>query len=241
MIDPLVVFVHGDDCRLPAASAIRGKKTSVRRTFHRIMRSLWLDHDYQTGRSCHDTAVSRRMCFLWPKVSENRFFLRPRLCWDLLWRLSVCAQIHFSLGTTLQPQLPDNGYYRASASYKTILAKHLTSSPLSFPVMIADSMKFVGHYNGGVPRLDLCKSDENGSPFFTGRLAPARSITAGRQSAIQFTVICTGSECSRLAVRSGRHISPVGHTVRLAVPAVEKEAGTSLSHRAFHRPVLLVT
>ncbi len=103
--------------------------------------------------------------FLWPKVSKIGSFFGLALLGFVVAFVGVW-QIHFSLGTTLQPQLPDNGYYQASASYKTILAKHLTSSPLSFPVMIADSMKFVGHYNGGVPRLDLCKSDENGSPFF---------------------------------------------------------------------------
>jgi hypothetical protein len=75
-------------------------------------------------------------------------------------------QIHFSTATHIEPLLPDNGYYQASAEYKAILAAGAQNSPQSFPVMLRDSLKFVGHYSRGVPRLDLAKDDENGSPFF---------------------------------------------------------------------------
>ncbi len=75
-------------------------------------------------------------------------------------------QIHFSLGTRINPSLADNGYYQASETYKKIIADGRTSSLTSFPVMMADSLRYVGYYNKGVPRLDLCKPDENGSPFF---------------------------------------------------------------------------
>ncbi len=74
--------------------------------------------------------------------------------------------IHFALGTRVVPQLPDNGYYQASAEYKDILSKKETSSLSSFPVMLRDSLRFVVHYNKGVPRMDLCKTDENGSLSF---------------------------------------------------------------------------
>jgi dolichyl-phosphate-mannose-protein mannosyltransferase len=84
-------------------------------------------------------------------------------------------QIHFSLGTRIVPELNNNGYYQASSEYKTILSKRLTSSLSSFPVMMRDSLVYVGYYNKGVPRLDLCKPDENGSPFFFWPLG-ARSI-----------------------------------------------------------------
>ncbi len=75
-------------------------------------------------------------------------------------------QTHFALGSTINPALPDQGYYQASQGYKNILAEGKNGSLFSFPTMIADSLRFVGHYNAGAPRLDLCKRDENGSPFY---------------------------------------------------------------------------
>jgi hypothetical protein len=75
-------------------------------------------------------------------------------------------QTHFALGKRIVPELNDNGYYQASPQYKQILAKKTSGSIWNFPVMIRDSMKYVTYYNKGVPRLDLCKPDENGSPFY---------------------------------------------------------------------------
>lgn len=73
---------------------------------------------------------------------------------------------HFSLASTINPALPDGGYYQASKEYKQILAEGRNSSLLSFPIMLRDSWHFLSHYEAGVPRLDLCKADENGSPYF---------------------------------------------------------------------------
>lgn len=82
---------------------------------------------------------------------------------------------HFAIGTRVNASLPDNGYYQASDEYKAILNQGLTRSLSSFPVMLQDSLKFTSHYARGVPRLDLCKKDENGSPFYFWPLG-ARSI-----------------------------------------------------------------
>lgn len=71
-------------------------------------------------------------------------------------------QIHFSLGKNIVPSLPDKGYYQASEEYKGLLEAGQTN----VPVMLRDSLKFVGHYNQGVPELNLCKTEENGSPWF---------------------------------------------------------------------------
>jgi len=119
--------------------------------------------------------------------------LLPFLAWKLRSHLRLLAQgflvsliaflvvflgvwyIHFSLGSRIEPLLPDNGYYQASEEYKTILTYGANRSLLSFPVMLRDSFHFMGHYAGGVPRLDLCKKDENGSPFFLWPLG-GRSI-----------------------------------------------------------------
>ncbi len=105
--------------------------------------------------------------------------------------LTYCAvwQTHFALGSRVNPQLPDSGYYQASVEYQNILKNGQNRSltytyvdeegvvhkGLSFAVMLRDSLKFVGHYNSGAPPLDLCKKDENGSPYFFWPLG-ARTI-----------------------------------------------------------------
>lgn len=75
-------------------------------------------------------------------------------------------QIHFSVATKIVPELNNNGYYSASDEYKSILASGKTSSLFSFPIMLRDGLKYNIEYSEGVPRLDLCKPDENGSPAF---------------------------------------------------------------------------
>lgn len=82
--------------------------------------------------------------------------------------LSFCSvwYVHFTLGTHIDTRLSNNGYYQASDAYKSYITNHTTASLLSFPRELFDSLSFVTYYNRGVPRLDLCKEDENGSPFF---------------------------------------------------------------------------
>ncbi len=82
--------------------------------------------------------------------------------------IPYCAvwETHFALGSRIVPDLPDNGFYQASADYKEILHDGTMLNPVHFSVMWRDSMDFVTHYQKGVPRLDLCKDDENGSPWF---------------------------------------------------------------------------
>ncbi len=82
---------------------------------------------------------------------------------------------HFALSKTIDPALPDKGYYQASAEYKAILDSGKSFSLLDLPVMLRDSFKFVPFYNRGVPQLNLCKYGENGSPPFMWPLG-ARSI-----------------------------------------------------------------
>lgn len=83
--------------------------------------------------------------------------------------------IHFSLGSNLEPRLSNNGYYETSESGRQILAEGRNGTLLAFPTMLSDSLQFVTRYNEGVPELDLCKDDENGSPFFFWPIG-ARSI-----------------------------------------------------------------
>ena len=113
-------------------------------------------------------------------------------------------QMHFTLGKTIRPLLPDQGYYQASPKAKNILAQGKQQSPLAFPVMLRDALNFVGHYNNGVPRLDLCKADENGSPFFLWPFG-ARTIDYRWETLY-------GSEYRYLYLQS----NPVGWAVGLA-------------------------
>lgn len=84
--------------------------------------------------------------------------------------------MHFTLARTIHPSLPDGGYYQASAQYKAIIDAGRTSSVFAIPTMLRDSMKFVSHYEAGVPGLNLCKADENGSPWFLWPIG-ARTIS----------------------------------------------------------------
>lgn len=101
----------------------------------------------------------------WPNIRTFWRFALPALIAFIIVYCGVW-QIHFSRGTTIVPSLPDAGYYQASQEYKTILANGKTSSPFAFPYMLRDSLAFVSHYQAGVPKLDLAKADENGSPWF---------------------------------------------------------------------------
>ena len=75
-------------------------------------------------------------------------------------------QLHFSIASTVNPRLNNQGYYNASEEYKQLLDEGKTGSLTAFPIMWKDSMQYLSHYAGGTPQLDLCKPEENGSPFF---------------------------------------------------------------------------
>jgi hypothetical protein len=68
------------------------------------------------------------------------------------------------MARTVDTRLPNNGWYQASPQYKQILDKGTVFSPRSFFIMLGDSFGFVSHYQKGVPKLNLCNHNENGSP-----------------------------------------------------------------------------
>ncbi len=84
-------------------------------------------------------------------------------------------EIHFARGKRIVSELPDNGYYQSSDTAKWYLDNGKAGSLFAFPAMLADAWHFVSHYNAGTPRLDLCKADENGSPWYMWPLG-GRSI-----------------------------------------------------------------
>ena len=118
--------------------------------------------------------VAFMVYLLWPQSKQIIFFGISTILGFLIAFIGVW-QIHFSLSSRIVPALNNDGYYQASNEYKTILKNQLNTSLWSFPTMIRDSLAYPAFYNRGVPRLDLCKADENGSPFFFWPLG-ARAI-----------------------------------------------------------------
>ena len=72
---------------------------------------------------------------------------------------SLIWYIHFSLGKFAA----GDKFYKASEEYKEIMTNGLTSDPKYFGAMLKDNLAYMANYNKGVPKLDVCKPDENGS------------------------------------------------------------------------------
>lgn len=84
---------------------------------------------------------------------------------------------HFSIGKRLEPALNNNGWYRATAELKSIV-QNPEGNPnfvRNFYIEFRDYMEYINNYAKGVPRLNLCKKGENGSPFYWWPLG-ARAI-----------------------------------------------------------------
>ena len=88
------------------------------------------------------------------------FLLGAVVIWCSVW------QLHFHLGRKIVSSLDDKGYFHASQEYRGILNGSIPRSWTHFPMMLSDSISFVKRYQDGVPALNLCKADENGSPSF---------------------------------------------------------------------------
>jgi len=87
-------------------------------------------------------------------ITKGLFFVAGfAVIFSLIW------YIHFSLGKFAA----DGKFYKASEEYKEIMSKGLTSDPKYFPTMLKDNLAYMANYNKGVPKLDVCKPDENGS------------------------------------------------------------------------------
>jgi dolichyl-phosphate-mannose--protein O-mannosyl transferase len=84
-------------------------------------------------------------------------------------------QIHFSLGNIINPNLKNNGFYTKNPVYQHIISQKQHHSLLYLPIMVRSALEYAAEVNKGIPPLNLCKSDENGSPAFFWPLG-ARSI-----------------------------------------------------------------
>ena len=72
---------------------------------------------------------------------------------------SAVWYVHFSLGKIVL----NDKYYKASPEYKNIIKNAETAKLSNFPTMLKDNFAYMANYNKGVPKLDVCKADENGS------------------------------------------------------------------------------
>jgi dolichyl-phosphate-mannose-protein mannosyltransferase len=103
--------------------------------------------------------------FLWPRWRQFGRFLALAAPAFLVCYLGVWY-VHFAIGSTVNPKLPDSGFYQATPRYQEILKQGMNRSLFAFPIALKNHIDFVPHYQAGVPRLDLAKTDENGSPWF---------------------------------------------------------------------------
>jgi dolichyl-phosphate-mannose-protein mannosyltransferase len=67
--------------------------------------------------------------------------------------------VHIGMGTTIVK----DRIYKASPEYIEQIRQGNTWSPSTFMLGMRDNWKYMSEYADGVPRLDVCKSDENGS------------------------------------------------------------------------------
>ena len=111
---------------------------------------FFTDYKYQGS-----TLILKRTLDIAKKfISKGLFFTIGSVAiFSLVW------YIHFSLGKVAT----DDKYYKASDKYKNIMSQGITSDPKYFPAMMKDNLAFMANYNKGVPKLDVCKPDENGS------------------------------------------------------------------------------
>jgi len=109
-----------------------------------------LDYKYQGS-----TLISRTLLDISKKIIvKGLFFVAGSAAiFSLIW------YVHFSLGKFAA----NDKFYKASEEYKEIMASGLTSDPKYFPTMLKDNLAYMANYNKGVPKLDICKLDENGS------------------------------------------------------------------------------
>jgi hypothetical protein len=91
--------------------------------------------------------------------------------------------IHFNLGEVRNPKLKESGYYTTNQRVREILDSSQQGSLRSLPdLWKAEAIDFLDHYAAGVPRLNLCKPTENGSPPYLWPIG-ARTISYRWQAA----------------------------------------------------------
>jgi dolichyl-phosphate-mannose--protein O-mannosyl transferase len=129
------------------------------------------------------TKITSLIALLFIVILAQDIFKAPRkmalmglkvFCAGLLVYLIVW-KAHIQLGRSIQPELPDNGYYKASQETKEILVQDRQGDINSFWPILRDHFKFFPHYERGVPKPNMCNQNETGSSPFLWPLG-ARTI-----------------------------------------------------------------
>ncbi|MBN2544449.1 MAG: phospholipid carrier-dependent glycosyltransferase [Spirochaetes bacterium] len=97
--------------------------------------------------------------FFQVQIFMDIFFKAVVSAAGILMIVFIIFYIHFAIGK----RVVDNRFYQASKEYKEILAKGTTANPMNFFIMFRDYKKYMDVFQKGVPHLNPCKSDENGS------------------------------------------------------------------------------
>ena len=93
------------------------------------------------------------------KVLSRLILTVPISIASLLFIFFAVFYVHIGMGKTIK----DNRTYKASEEYQQQILAGNTWSPKTFVIGMRDNWKYMSEYADGVPRLDYCKSDENGS------------------------------------------------------------------------------
>ena len=108
-------------------------------------------------------------------VKLTKFILS--LCVSFIIIYASVWEYHFVSGINIQSSLDAKGYFiKNNEKLKNILDNKQGSNPINFFTMFKhNAFGFVKQYETGVPKLNLCKESENGSPFYMWPLG-ARAI-----------------------------------------------------------------
>ncbi len=69
--------------------------------------------------------------------------------------------IHYQLGSNVHPELKGDGFFSAPQEIRPQIQKGV--SVAAFPLFFNEWLRFFDNYEKGVPKLNLCKTQENGS------------------------------------------------------------------------------
>ncbi len=79
------------------------------------------------------------------------------VCYLLSW------WVHIALGRIVEPSLPDSGFYQTSSESRAFILSGEVSSVKAFWPVFKDHLNFLPYYERGVPNLNMCNPNENGS------------------------------------------------------------------------------
>ena len=95
----------------------------------------------------------------WQKIISRLFLTAPVGAGAVAFTFFAIFYLHIGMGQTIK----QDRTYKASAEYQQQIHAGNTWSPKTFLIGMRDNWKYMSEYAGGVPSLDYCKADENGS------------------------------------------------------------------------------